>query len=508
MTNVWNNIPRLIAYAVYLILVTLFYQQWLYSIGPDFIGQVSIAHKYADGHFHEAINGWWSPLFNWILAIFLKAGFNDLVAFRMINIIAGIGIIHIVDKISRQFIHSSSYLLIAFAPIVAFYCLSSDSVDVLTIPLFLLFVLLLIKWNDKSSYNTAAWLGVIAALAYLARTYNLYYFALIYLLILLSIAVRFRSVPFIKFKSFILSAIVFILLSSAWGFAIQSKYGHFSFSTRARFTDKEIGYNQLTMPMSYRGLTAPPDNYSSSAWDDPVVFVEKDATQIPKTKHISQFIKATVWHNIKGFFQHHISVYQLILLLLLSPFLFKAYKKKLLWPFILTLLYPSGFLLFHNEDRYYWPVIIMLMLFIMVGYEVFFMEVSKKNFFRISAAIAIALLFSYRPFMRLKNESDPTFYKFYNALHENRQLQYLQSRRFASLNYKWDQGLYASYALGGTYYGETKPGATKEEIENELMEHDIDCVLVFNDAANKELLPEASAIISISNIGMKIYVLK
>lgn len=501
-----RNIPLLIAFLAYCVLIVAYWNKWLYSIGPDFLSQLSIAKKYAAGNFHEAVNGWWSPLFNWLLAVFLKLGLNDFTAFRCINVLFGAGIIFLTDQFIRSFIDKTSLLLITFIPVITFFVLSCDSTDVPTIFIFMLFTQVLMKLVDHPDHKTAYLLGITAAFGYFAKTYNLYFFGMILTFLFLSALIRSKFRLQKNVTASALAIIIFVAVSSLWAVAIYNKYGHFSFSTRGRFTSSEVNQNEMVMPMAYRGFTAPPDASSISAWDDPVIYLETNARQVPLISDVPGFLQGTVIRNIGGFFKNHISLYQLILLALLSPFLISSYKKKLLWPFLITILFPTGFFIFHNEDRFYWPVLIMLMAGITIGFETVFEKISATNFFRIAGMLLIAVMFSYRPLMRLHKEADPSFIKFYDALHDNKAIEFLQSRRFASLNHRWDYGLYATYSIGGTYYGESKPGWNAEQLQQELLNYDIDCLLVFGEPTIE--LPKAESIISISNIDLKIYVFK
>ncbi|MHC4720172.1 MAG: hypothetical protein ACYSYT_06835, partial [Planctomycetota bacterium] len=45
-----------------------------YQINPDGISYISVAQKYLAGDFAGAINGYWGPLYSWLLMPFLYFG--------------------------------------------------------------------------------------------------------------------------------------------------------------------------------------------------------------------------------------------------------------------------------------------------------------------------------------------------------------------------------------------------------------------------------------------------
>ena len=57
---------------IYLILGVQLLNHYQYSIGVDGISYVNISKLYLFGDFNNAINGYWSPLFSWMLVPFLK----------------------------------------------------------------------------------------------------------------------------------------------------------------------------------------------------------------------------------------------------------------------------------------------------------------------------------------------------------------------------------------------------------------------------------------------------
>ncbi|MHC4572433.1 MAG: hypothetical protein ACYS0C_10215, partial [Planctomycetota bacterium] len=59
----------------YLVVVLLIYlvagisilKYYRYLVNPDGISYISIAQKYINGDFSNAVNGWWGPMLSWLL---------------------------------------------------------------------------------------------------------------------------------------------------------------------------------------------------------------------------------------------------------------------------------------------------------------------------------------------------------------------------------------------------------------------------------------------------------
>lgn len=78
---------------IYLSLGVYLLNYYQYSIGIDGISYVNISKLYLFGDFTNAINGYWGPLFSWMLVPFLKifgsTPDNALYASKLLSLIIG-----------------------------------------------------------------------------------------------------------------------------------------------------------------------------------------------------------------------------------------------------------------------------------------------------------------------------------------------------------------------------------------------------------------------------------
>ena len=60
-----------------------------YQLNPDGVSYIAIAHHYADGYWSEAVNGYWGPLYSWLLTPLVAAGLDGLLAAKAVNLALG-----------------------------------------------------------------------------------------------------------------------------------------------------------------------------------------------------------------------------------------------------------------------------------------------------------------------------------------------------------------------------------------------------------------------------------
>ena len=91
LNNNWDIIVVLIIYTIIAVFSLKYFQ---YKIAGDEISYINIAHAYVIGDWRNAINGYWSPLFSWLMTPFLLLfGFKPLFGVyvsKILSIIIGL----------------------------------------------------------------------------------------------------------------------------------------------------------------------------------------------------------------------------------------------------------------------------------------------------------------------------------------------------------------------------------------------------------------------------------
>ncbi len=115
---------------IYLILGIFLIKYYRYQINPDGISYISIAQKYLNGDFTNAINGYWGPLISWLLMPFLYWGVEPLLAAKVLNLIIGLITIMALCGLSHRFPMSGSIrTVVLFSAIPVVLSFASEVVN-------------------------------------------------------------------------------------------------------------------------------------------------------------------------------------------------------------------------------------------------------------------------------------------------------------------------------------------------------------------------------------------
>ncbi len=132
----WDIIVILI---IYFVLAGFSLRYFQYKIAGDEISYIDIAHAYAEGHWGNAINGYWSPLFSWLMAPFiLLFGFKPLYGVyisKTVCILIGFLTFFSVRRLSQTFTIDKMVeraLLFALIPAVVYFSLLYNTPDLIT----------------------------------------------------------------------------------------------------------------------------------------------------------------------------------------------------------------------------------------------------------------------------------------------------------------------------------------------------------------------------------------
>jgi hypothetical protein len=209
----------IVAFLLYAILFVVFYNKYFYSFGPDFVSYYAIAKQYAAGDFGNAVHSWWSPMYSWLLAIFLKLQVNPLVANKLLQffigwygfIIAKILVHFFCTDIPKKWLHLGT---LAFIPFLTVWALQSDTPDLLSAVLLLHFLRIALLLKQNFTLRHAFMAGLVGACCYWAKAYNFYFITAF--AIVLFIWQYFFTRSIIVVKNFFIVSFFFLLVASLW----------------------------------------------------------------------------------------------------------------------------------------------------------------------------------------------------------------------------------------------------------------------------------------------------
>ncbi|MFL5745939.1 MAG: hypothetical protein ACJ751_14800 [Niastella sp.] len=388
------------------------YFQFAYHkfLNNDTLSYINLAERYAAGDWQHAINGFWSPLYSWILCFCKLAGLPFLPCCYIINfLVAGLGL-YVLCKLAQRYITTpvfyytfNCYLLL----LLLFYAMSALTPDLMAAVFCLWFLLLVTDQRFEYNKQMPWWAGVIAACAFFAKLYSfvpMHLFMGSWLLLLL---VKNRSFKSKKLILLIKAYGLFILLSSSWIVAISLHEGKPVITTAGPFNHYFVSPDYGKGFPTDEGLYAPPFNEAYSAHINPAHSLDQyDWSPFSNARNFNyqvNLIKASVRKlimNLDGTGAKWLIL--LFSLLVLAINRKKPVKEncdrsihKIAWFFVC---YPLLYLPLFILDRYILTCIILFHLLLFFAAQRAWNLVNKKLF---TPVFVLLLLLSVYPFLTI-----------------------------------------------------------------------------------------------------------
>ena len=442
-----------------------------YHINTDVPTYVAIAHKYAAGHFHDAINSFWSPLISWLMVPLILFGMDPLVAFKVVGLVTGIFGFFVLKGLLLDFsIPESDIPVLLLGLIPAFYAftLITMNPDFLLAVILLFYVRLVISENYGKKITDGLVCGFLGVVAYFAKGFAFPFFITHFIIINLC---RYFSTVEATVRKNILSCLIiglvtFAFLSSPWIYLISAKFGKLTFNNAGSYNFKLV-MDHGRNPMEYIGFTAPPDPISVSIFDSPDILSAVSHLGGQESIDIAQSI-AIVGHNII----HTVDIYQAgsifstTIIIFSVLFLMGLSKREVLGnkvslALVTIVLYTAGYLpILVNKRYFYLSIFLIFVLGVSLIYRHDFLVRGRKNV----ALVCLCISFMFMPIRDLyANVSvGRDIYRFSKVLGDMG-----VSGRIAS-NGSLDGSLFASYHLRAKYYGIASPGLSNSSLLREL----------------------------------------
>jgi hypothetical protein len=480
----------------YIILAILLFKYYQYIITTDGVSYISIANEYAIGDFSDAINGYWSPLFSWLLAPFLSFGTTKMYLIhsgRILSLIIGFFTLIGVKFLFSKFITNKNIKNIAIfsmVPVVLYFALYLITPDLL-IACVLLFYFGLI-FDPKYSFHLRNGFacGFLGALAYFSKTFAFVFF--IFHFIIFNIFFYFKAVDDEKKKkvkrNLILGLTVFLALSGIWIGLISDKYDKVTIGTSGTYNQAFVGPDSQGHPLN--GLIVPPNKNAVSGWEDPSYFNIKPWNPLGSIKSII-FELNIIWNNIIKTSTKFLSFSILSLFILLAALIFvlkykkdEVSKRNLMYLLVTIFIYSGGYCLIFVDTRYLWVISILIFLLGVYLFEVLFKNGLIKSKIRNILLILLILSTFIMPVTEL-NDNINVDENIHNISYDL-QYNYHVHGNLASKN-EWVLSLILTYYLDGKYYGQTKNDSNLNELETELKNNNIDYYLVWGKSNQTDL---------------------
>lgn len=368
----------LISLMVFGIFSFMLYPYFKYRIVSDHISYLTIAQRYIEGDYVNAINGYWSPLNSWLLAVFYSITKLPLVplAYTFNSICLGIVIVLTIIIYQKAVPLGKNSLSLGVCS-AAYWAISgalnffADSWGFLFS--FIALYLLLDEKNHKKSFQYLL-LGFVIALAYFSKSYLIYSLPLI---VAILIVYRLKSENQLTWKSWLRPMIILfstlIILILPWLYLLHQKYGYWTFSTAGSINMSWALKSYPFFDETISAVTPPTYKDGLSAWEEP---------SLQAAEHLSPFqsvylfgkqifrvlINILKWMNLSV----ELGILYFAVWLAAVGLILSKLKQKLNFHFqVLTIalvIFPIGYLFFALASRYFWftlPIIMILGLYLL-----------------------------------------------------------------------------------------------------------------------------------------------
>jgi len=481
----------LITYSFLAMVLVSFFQ---YNVGGDGTSYISIAQHYATGNWQDAVNGYWSPLYSWLIAPFLTYGFDPFQAVliaKILSLIIGFFTIIGVSRLTSTFQLDGQVkkaILVSTIPMILLFAIRYCTPDLLVTCMLVYYFSIIFdpKYPEKLSKGVSC--GFIGAFAYFAKSFVYPFFVIHFILFnLIFYFKRFKSKErrYIL-KNLLLGLAVFFVISGLWVGTISQKYDKLTIGTAKDYNSEIVGPQNQAHPIYVLGLLKPPNNNAISIWEDPSTIELEDWSALESWQNL-EFQFKLVWKNILrtfAFFEKF-SLFSVIILVMSLFFIFKVESEKtrdnLIYLLTTILIYSGGYCLIFVEPRYLWPVSILLLItgFYLIEnmYKSQIFNSKLKNILLILLMVSFMLTPTYELISYAGADHEiPALSK---TLKNNYEIQ----GNIAS-NDNWAGTLCISYYLEAKYFGLTKKTDNLTYLENELKANDIDYYFVWNEQNN------------------------
>jgi hypothetical protein len=449
------------------------------TINVDGVQYMSLAKKYLNGNFPEAINGLWSPLLPWMMVPFLLIKINPIVSFKIITVLSGVFVLfemnlilsslNISKKIKILVLLSSVFMLL-------YYALVATTPDLLQLSIILAYFLIVFDsdYIKRISVKRSIFIGVLGAFAYFAKAYNFYFFLIHFFIFNLYIFINGeeKEIRGKILKSFGLSLITFLVIASPWVALLSNKYGFATISNAGRINHAWVGKEREINQVE--SLNVPPNQTAMSLWEDPSFLKLKQWNPLWPLENFEYQMKI-VGQNIlkmREFFYYLFSTLIILAVILQSKAKFsKELSKKLNFLVFTMVLYILGYLPIGIQPRYIWFSYMLLLIMNALLLNFLFTERFFTNSKKILFVVILFVFWIFIPVERLF--VDANFWQKYSKIAQS--LSSLDIKGNIASNYgTHEETFYVSYYLDSPYYGQIKSGENSEELCADLNKYSID----------------------------------
>jgi len=509
-----------LALLLYLGLGLWLFPRYIYDISTDGTSYASIAAKYARGEWWDAINGYWGPLFCWLLAPLLALDIRAIPA--MTGLSLGIGALLLLT-LRRLAYHlalspfNTTLALFALIPLLLHAAFSSFAPDFL--------MTLLLAWYLTRSLDTTCTLrpraglltGLSGGLLFLCKSYGAPFFLAHFTL--LSVARFFGHSETAArkniFRHYIIAIVTFLLIWGGWAGLMSAKYqkpmllGGSGKWVWASFNPERGG-----SAVYFAGFLPPKNNTATSSWEDPndhTPLMGPDWTPFQSRAHLTHFLDTATGHALHAYRECLFFSPLFFLAILVALFRLRCdrtlFMQPDLWLLLTLFIYVGGYIPMNMEQRFIWIAAILLLLMGLRQTEPRNpqTDVTASRLGKIPAILAIlfAATFLIYPGRELVSGQNEYRGRGLYLMAEKLKADYQVHGKMAA-DSEWDFSLFLAHHLGMSFDGIPKEADTAQTLQEALSRNGVDYFLVWGTAPLPERLTFLSYYQELTGGGLKI----
>lgn len=456
-----------------------------HCINPDGVSYISIAQKYLRGEFQDAINGYWGPLYSWLLMPFLGAGMDPLLAARILGGVLGLGVFAGLALLANHFGLSRAArgaVTLAAVPMTLFFSVYGVMPDLLLTVLLLVYLSLVLRLDHRRAGH-GLWIGGVGGLAYLTKSYALPFF-LVHLALMGVCQWRYAQDQSGRrriVRNVLCAVLVFSLIGGAWIGLLTAKYGQLTWSTSGSYNLQQLAPTALP---PHVGLRNPPNETAVSAWEDPSYCEVADWHPFQSLHDLTYYVERVLQNTaetVKVLLRFSAltgGIVLLFLLLLVDERGRRTRVDRTLYPLITLVLFCLGYALVVTENRYLW--FCCLLLLVMAGYGYDWLMQATRFFTRagrICILAGIVLSFAFAPLFDLMTfrNMGARPYEYAQVLSE-----YIRPGQRIASDGHWQDSVAIAYHLEARCHGVRELRGEIDEVRADLERYQIDHYLVWD----------------------------
>ncbi len=519
------NLLFCLCLVLYFILSIYLLKYYQYDpISRDLISIMSIAKIYSAGDLVNAVNGYWGPMFSWILVPIIY--FNPtpqftLFATKILAIIIGFFTLIGIGLLSRRFELSKSIrisILFASVFIVLFYVFGLNPVDLLLACFLIYYLYIIYSSKYLLTWYNGMLCGILGGLAFLTKSFALPFFLITF--VLFNLLHYFKDAELRKgiFKNLLLGLTVFFIISGLWGGVISEKYGYLTLGTSGEYNFKEIGPIQkdIGSPI-WHGFIKPSNKEAISAWEDPTYLKLSSWSPLESWssfKHELNIISGNIIKTLT--FLNEFSYFSLLIILFSLLFIIWQLKNnsvlkhhQIIFAFLTITVFIGLYVLIFVEFRYFYLVYFLITLmggyFLQLLFEKPYCTREIKSILLVVFVVSLIVM----PLTGLLENKDggESIYDLANTINDEYHIQ----GNIAS-NDGYMASLYMAYLWDSHYYGTSLRNwnnISDSELEKDLQDYNIDYYLYWGDSNyNSDVLVKYKEITQGKIEDLKIYSIK